>query len=122
MLTIAQEEGVRFKEFLKKIEVKAIKMAEILNVQRGTVSKYIQGDVRIPSDTVVFLRKEYGLSFEFFYCGVRPIIVKDVKDKNLVTSTEELKMQLTLIANRLESYTSITDKLVKEVYSKASKS
>jgi len=112
MLTIAQEEGQRFAEFLKKIETKPINMAAILEVQRGTISKYISGEIRIPSDTVVFLHKEYKLSFDFHFCGIRPILVKDQKEKNLVTSTEELKMQVNLISKKLDGYVSKTDKLI----------
>lgn len=112
----AHDEGFRLKQFIKSKGISQVQLAEIFDVQKGTVSKYINGALRLSNDQIRLLNNKYDLSFDWLYNGEHPMTVHKKEDKNLMLNLSDLKQLVQQLQSRVKKQEIELHKLVTDFY------
>lgn len=121
-MTTAQIEGQRFLRLIEDEGYNQTTIGPVLGRSQGTINKYIQGNLRIPTDLVKELHLKFKMSLNWFYLGTGRMRVSDIEKKDLVTNIADLKLELAIMTNKLESNTQLMDKMYKDFYGEKAKS
>lgn len=110
---VKSDQSERLALFRNKINLYQKELAEILNKDQVTISKYENGNAFIPADDIKILHNKYRLSYDWFYDGVGDML--DSKDDK----SDLLKEISTLITNykQLELRFNKLEYAVKKLYS-----
>ncbi|MBB6236545.1 transcriptional regulator with XRE-family HTH domain [Pedobacter sp. AK013] len=118
MKTLAEEEGLRLKALLDRLDLTQTEFAEQLGRKLSIVNKYCKGKLRIPTEAIRFLYDKYDMNISWFYLGTGKMINHEKAQKTTVTDVKQLKQDMEHLNLKLLKYIEITDKLVRKVYSK----
>jgi hypothetical protein len=111
------QEAERLRMFMEKENISSDEMQTIADKPQSTISKYLNGHLRIPANVVKRLHFKYHLNFNWFYLGTGSMKVKALEKKDLVTDLTEMKADILQLSSKLLRAEETISKLVEDFYS-----
>lgn len=110
------EEGHRLKLFMEREGITQPDIAELLNVDRSQVSRYISGGLKVPLELVKTLHLRHKLNYSWFFHGAGTMKVKEIEQKKLMNDVTDILATLSVIMASQESMRDTVNKLVRDLY------
>ncbi|WP_293925406.1 helix-turn-helix domain-containing protein [Sphingobacterium sp. UBA6320] len=111
------EEARRFKAFRLAEGMTQEEIGEILNLTKSAIGKIEIGIRRISVDHVKLLHQKKSMSYEWFYHG-KGNRIHTAKDENLIKVTTDLRNQIELMSQKLDSQDRAIKKIYRDFYNK----
>ena len=111
-----KEEGKRLKLFIEREGKSQKEFAELVSITEAKISRYINGQVKIPLSFVKKLHLMFGLNYAWFFHGIGPLKLKAVDKRNILTDLTDMQASLGVIMANQDSMRDLLNRLTREVY------
>lgn len=111
----------RLRIFMEKEQLDQKEMARMLNKPQSTISRYVGGQLRIPTAVLKELHIKKKLNFNWFYMGTGSMKVREHEKPTITTDIKEVKVTLAAYEARMNRMQTIIDQLVRYVYDSEAK-
>jgi transcriptional regulator with XRE-family HTH domain len=110
------QEAERLRMFMEKENISSEELQNLTKKLQPTISKYLNGHLRIPAAVVKMLHFKYHLNFNWFYLGTGRMKVNVLDKRDLVTDITEMKADILLVTTKLQRAEETIAKLVQDLY------
>lgn len=101
-MEIAAIYGARFKLFRNELKLTQKELGDKIGKNQPTIAKYENGEYEIPREVIKILCKDLGLNLDWYYQGIKPIIVTQKITKQKTQTIESLTIELAELEKRVE--------------------
>lgn len=106
----------RLRIFMEKEQLDQKEMAKMLNKPQSTISRYVGGQLRIPTAVLKELHIKKKLNFNWFYMGTGSMKVREHEKPTITTDVKEVRVTLAAHEARMNGMQKTIDRLVRDLY------
>lgn len=106
----------RLRIFMEKEQMDQKEMAQLLKKPQSTISRYVGGQLKIPTSVLKELHIKKKLNFNWFYMGTGSMKVREHEKPTITTDLKEVKVTLAAYDARMNRMQTIIDQLVRDLY------
>ncbi len=110
------EEGKRLKLFIDREGKTQKDFAASIPITQAKLSRYINGQIKVPLDFVKKLHLKYSLNYAWFFHGVGTLKYKAVDKRNIMTDITDMQASLGVIMANQDAMRDTINQLARELY------
>jgi transcriptional regulator with XRE-family HTH domain len=115
-VSAVDQEAKRLRLFMEREGITQDEMAELLDTNQSTVSKYLSGKLKIPLKVVKVLHLKKHLNYEWFFHGTGTVKKGVLEKRNIQTDLVDIHAGLGLMMASQDQMRDLLNKLVRDFY------
>ena len=109
-------DGLKFSMVMEELNLFQEDIGVILGKDQSTISRYKSGAVKIPNEVLKTLHLKLKVNINWWYTGVKPIILGEIDKKNRVNEFYDIIVSQEMILAQLAEQGELLQKLTTDFY------